>query len=83
MSSPLISLHIDGRPCEVPSGISVAAALALQGVTLLRRSPGGQPRAVFCGMGQCQECRVRIDGRAQRLACMTPVAAGMRVETEA
>jgi aerobic-type carbon monoxide dehydrogenase small subunit (CoxS/CutS family) len=39
-----------------------------------------QPRAPFCGMGVCQECRVLIDGR-RRLACQAVCAEGMRVET--
>jgi succinate dehydrogenase/fumarate reductase-like Fe-S protein len=45
-----------------------------------RVSVAGQPRAPFCGMGICQECRVAIDGR-RRLACQTVCGEGMRVET--
>lgn len=74
-------LHINGKACEVAEGITVAAALAHTGLAATRVSISGQPRAAFCGMGQCQECRVTIDGRPQRLACMTLVAEGMRVET--
>jgi aerobic-type carbon monoxide dehydrogenase small subunit (CoxS/CutS family) len=50
------------------------------GMGVARASVTGQPRAPFCGMGVCQECRVRIDGR-RRLACQTVCAEGMRVET--
>jgi succinate dehydrogenase/fumarate reductase-like Fe-S protein len=32
-----------------------------------------------CGMGICQECRVRVDGQV-RLACQTLCVQGMRVE---
>lgn len=74
-------VHINGKACEVAAGITVAAALARSGLSATRVSVGGQPRAAFCGMGQCQECRVNIDGQPQRLACMTIVADGMRVET--
>lgn len=74
-------VQINGKGCEVAEGITVAAALAQTGLTATRLSVGGQPRAAFCGMGQCQECRVAIDGQPQRLACMTLVAEGMRVET--
>ncbi|WP_205416526.1 2Fe-2S iron-sulfur cluster-binding protein, partial [Escherichia coli] len=38
-----------------------------------------QPRAPFCGMGVCQECRVNING-LRRLACQTLCQAGMRIE---
>lgn len=79
----LLELWIDGRPVRVPDGITVAAALALAGCSRTRLSRSGEPRSAFCGMGQCQECRVSIDGQAQQLACLRRVAAGMRVETGA
>ena len=83
MSAPVLLLHIDGQPVRVKAGSSVAAALRLAGgMGVARTSVTGQPRAPFCGMGICQECRVRIDGR-QRLACQAVCAEGMRVETSA
>lgn len=76
-------LHIDGRPVRVKAGSSVAAALRVAGGTgTARTSVTGQPRAPFCGMGVCQECRVRVDGR-RMLACQTVCAKGMQVETTA
>mgnify|MGYP000861768715 CR=1 FL=1 len=77
-----MKLLINGQAHELPERCSVAAALAHAGLTHSRRSLSGQPRAAFCGMGQCQECRVRIDGIAHRLACMTPAREGMTIETE-
>ena len=77
-----MKLSINGQAHEVPEGCHVAAALAHAGLAHTRRSASGQPRAAFCGMGQCQECRVRIDGVAHRLACMTLAVAGMVIETE-
>ena len=74
-------LIINAQTHEVPDGCSVAAALAHAGLAHTRVSESDQPRAAFCGMGQCQECRVRIDGIAERLACMTPAREGMVVET--
>ncbi|MBD9666126.1 2Fe-2S iron-sulfur cluster protein [Variovorax beijingensis] len=74
-------LHIDGQPVRVKAGSSVAAALRVAGgMGVARTSVTGQPRAPFCGMGVCQECRVLIDGR-RRLACQAVCAEGMRVET--
>ncbi|MDP9911675.1 putative molibdopterin-dependent oxidoreductase YjgC [Variovorax boronicumulans] len=76
-------LHIDGQLVRVKAGSSVAAALRITGgMGAARTSVTGQPRAPFCGMGVCQECRVQIDGR-RRLACQTVCAEGMRVETTA
>ena len=68
----------DGRAVEAPAGVTVAAAL--EGA-VLRRSVTGEPRGVLCAMGICFECRVTIDGRAHRRACMEMVRAGMDVRT--
>ncbi|OLU21109.1 MULTISPECIES: (2Fe-2S)-binding protein [unclassified Pseudomonas] len=73
-------LHLDGRPLSVPSGTTVAAALALSGDGSTRTSLSGDRRAPLCGMGVCQECRVTIDG-LRRLACQTLCRDGMQVET--
>ncbi|MHC6225208.1 (2Fe-2S)-binding protein [Pseudomonas sp. X10] len=72
-------IYLEQRTLEVPEGVTVAAALAFSGNGLTRRSCAGQPRAPFCGMGICQECRVTIDGQRQ-LACQTLCRAGMQVE---
>ncbi|MDR6888506.1 MULTISPECIES: (2Fe-2S)-binding protein [Variovorax] len=78
-----ISLRIDGGVVRVKAGSSVAAALRVAGgMGIARSSVSGQARAPFCGMGVCQECRVRVDGR-RMLACQTVCAEGMQVETTA
>ena len=78
-----LEIRIDGHAVRVATGTSVAAALCIArpaALGTLRRSVSGEPRAPFCGMGICQECRVLIDGR-RRLACQTACAAGMAVDT--
>lgn len=76
-----ITLKIDGTAVDVDAPCSVAAALAQAGVNATRHSVSGRPRQAFCGMGQCQECRVTIDGRPERLGCMTPALDGMTIAT--
>jgi predicted molibdopterin-dependent oxidoreductase YjgC len=76
----VIELSVDGKPLRAPAGQSIAAALLASGRKSLRRSPSGDPRGLYCGIGVCQECRVQADGRVVR-ACVTPVSAGMRVTT--
>ncbi len=79
-----VHIHIDGQALAVPTGSSVAAALAAALAATptgcSRLSVGGEPRAPFCGMGICHECRVTIDGRRQ-LACQTVCQEGMRIDT--
>ena len=74
-----VRISIDGQAVRMKAGSSVAAALQMSG-GVSRISVTGQPRAPFCGMGICQECRVQVDGR-RLLACQTPCREGMRVET--
>lgn len=75
-------LTIDGTPCVVESGLSVAAALIAAGVHDFARSKSGAPRGVFCGMGACHDCLVTIDGRTSQRACMSPVRDGMVIERQ-
>jgi succinate dehydrogenase/fumarate reductase-like Fe-S protein len=78
-AAPGVLLQVNGRTVTVLPGTTVAAALALAGMAASRTSVSGEARAPVCGMGICQECRVRVDGRV-RLACQTLCAPGMRVE---
>jgi predicted molibdopterin-dependent oxidoreductase YjgC len=71
----------DGREIDAFAGETVAVALIAAGVRATRRGPGGAPRGPFCLMGSCQECAVRIEG-LKVLACATPVAQGLVVETD-
>jgi predicted molibdopterin-dependent oxidoreductase YjgC len=80
-----IVVQVDGAAVEVAAGATVAAAIerAAAGVpAVYRRSVTGSARAALCGMGVCHECRVTIDGRAHRLACITPCAPGMEITTD-
>ena len=76
----MIELTVDGESLRAPAGQSVAAAILAHGRLALRDSPDGSPRGLYCGIGVFQECRVLVDGVAMR-SCLTPVAAGMRVDT--
>jgi D-hydroxyproline dehydrogenase subunit gamma len=72
---------VDGVAVDVPRGVTVVAALAAAGALCTRRSVTGQPRFAFCGIGQCQECRVTVDGCINQLACRTICADGMTIDT--
>jgi succinate dehydrogenase/fumarate reductase-like Fe-S protein len=74
-----VLVHVNGRHVTVACGTTVAAALALAAQGAARTSVTGEPRAPVCGMGICQECRVRVDGQV-RLACQTLCTQGMLVE---
>lgn len=76
-----VRLLVDGASSTLACrpGLSVAAALAEAGRLTCRLTASGAPRGLYCGMGVCQECVVRIDGIPKR-ACMTTVRDGMRID---
>jgi sarcosine oxidase subunit alpha len=67
---------VDGLPVDLPAGALLTAALGRPPVA--GRSLAGGPRGPLCGMGQCFECQLQVDGR-QALACLTRAVAGMVV----
>ena len=69
MHAEQVQVFVDGRAVAVNAGASVVAALVMVDSLCTRVSVSGEARFAVCGMGQCQECRVTIDGRAHRLAC--------------
>ena len=74
-----VSISVDGLEVRAYPGEMLAAALFAAGLRRLRASPrAGGPRGMFCLMGVCQECLVRVDGAAV-LACQATVRAGMTV----
>jgi hypothetical protein len=75
------TVTVDGVAVAVAAGSMVVAAIVAAGALCTRRSVTGQRRFAFCGIGQCQECRVTIDGVANRLACRTVCADGMTIAT--
>lgn len=69
------------RPIPFLPGESVASALTRAGIRQFSAGPAGIDRAVFCGIGQCQNCLVLIEGRSAE-ACLTPCRDGLLVTPE-
>jgi len=67
------------QPIPFRAGETVASALEAAGILSFGPSPTGRPTRYFCGIGVCQCCLVRIDGRVTE-ACLTPAYSGARVE---
>jgi NADPH-dependent 2,4-dienoyl-CoA reductase/sulfur reductase-like enzyme len=77
-----MTFTFDGTPVEAREGESLGAALARAGIDSLGRRRDGTPRAVFCGIGVCQECVVGVDGAPSRRACMEMAVDGMVVTSQ-
>jgi predicted molibdopterin-dependent oxidoreductase YjgC len=83
-SRSLVTIFIEGKPIQVPTGEMVAAAVLASGLGWVRSTPvSGAPRMPYCLMGVCFECLMEIDGVPNSQACMTQVREGMRVERQA
>jgi sarcosine oxidase subunit alpha len=75
---PEVEFRWRGETLRAPVGESLAAALLAAGVRRLGEGPGAA-RSLFCMMGTCQQCLVRVDGRLAQ-ACLVPVRAGLVAE---
>jgi predicted molibdopterin-dependent oxidoreductase YjgC len=75
-----VTIVVDGRAIATFAGVPLGAVLHAHDAVLRHVPDGGAPRGVFCGMGVCFDCLVRVDGRSDVRACVTPVRDGMRVE---
>lgn len=78
----MITLLVNGKAVTIAEGSMVSAAVMIAGVTTFRRSVTGEPRAAFCGMGICFECRVTIDQQAHCRSCQIVCENGMDVRTD-
>lgn len=74
-----LQLTVDGNPLQAYRGQTIAAALYASGRRIFRRTRvNGKPRGLYCGMGVCFDCIVKVDGETER-ACMRQVEEGMRI----
>jgi 2Fe-2S iron-sulfur cluster binding domain len=77
------TFSFDGAPVPFTGGQSVGAALIAAGVTSVRRTRRqGRPRGLFCGIGVCFDCLLRIDGAPNQRACLVTAGPGMVVQTQ-
>jgi len=77
-----LTLTIDDEPVQAFAGETVATVLLALGRRAFRYTDRFHaPRGLFCGMGVCFDCLVTVDGQPNVRACMTPVRAGMVIET--
>lgn len=62
----------EGTVVPAQPGATIGAALWAAGVREWRRSRiARRPRAMFCGIGQCFDCLVRVNGDGPVRACVT------------
>lgn len=78
-----VIFELDGQPMEGYEGEPIAAALRAAGVMTHRHTlKYGKPRGIFCAIGRCTDCVMIVDGKPNVRTCVTPLLAGMKVQTQ-
>jgi predicted molibdopterin-dependent oxidoreductase YjgC len=73
----------DGRELKGYIGEPIAVSLLANGIRAFRTTEKKQePRGLFCGIGQCNDCVVVVNGIPNVRSCVTLLEEGMRVESQ-
>lgn len=78
-----IGFMLDGQERQALLGDTVLTAVLSVAPSLRRSEFGLEGRSGFCLMGACQDCWIWQEEGPRLRACSTPLAAGMRLLTEA
>lgn len=78
-----VKITVDGKEIEAYEGEPILAALLANGIKVNRYTvKKHEPRGLFCGIGQCSDCSMVVDGKANVRTCITPVKEGMIIKTQ-
>ena len=78
-----IEITINGKTITAMEGETIAAALTANNIRVFRQTAKFKSgRKMFCGIGQCTDCIMIVDGEPNVRTCVTRVKSGMSVETQ-
>lgn len=77
-----LRITVDGVPLTGVTGQTIAGVLLAAGRSSWRRSPSGEPRGIFCGIGVCFDCLVTVNGVRDVRACRRRAQDGDTVGTQ-
>ncbi len=79
----MVEIKVNGKIIQVKKGEMIVAALITNGITINRYTlKKKEPRGIFCGIGQCTDCVMVVNGKPNVRTCVTPVEDGMIIETQ-
>lgn len=82
-SRETVTFTYEGEEVTGRKGETISAALHDHGVRELRRSgEKDRPRGLFCAIGKCSSCLMKVDGVPNVRTCITQVKEGMEVEKQ-
>lgn len=78
-----IPFYFEGRQLIGKEGDMIAAALYDNGIKVLSHSQIlKRPRGLFCAIGNCASCYMRVDGVDNVRTCITPLKENMHIERQ-
>lgn len=78
-----IGFYFEGEEYFGREGDTIASALMANGIREFRVTPKKKEgRGVFCGIGQCSDCMVEVDGVPNIKSCVTPLVSGMGIKKQ-
>ncbi len=78
-----VEIIVDGRQIEAFEGEPIAAALMSAGIRSFRKTvKTDEPRGLYCGIGQCNDCIMEVNGVPNIRTCVTLVEAGMVIRKQ-
>lgn len=81
--APIVIIRVDGKTILAREGETIAAALLAAGIRINGYTQKRHaPRGIFCGIGQCTDCVMVVNGVPNVKTCVTPVADGMVIGTQ-
>ena len=79
----MVTITVDGECIQARKGEMIAAALTAAGKSYFRRTiKTGEPRGIYCGIGRCTDCVMKVNGIPNVRTCVTAVEDGMVIETQ-
>lgn len=78
-----IKFEFNGRKYKAFEGDTIASALIANDIIIFRQSEiKKEPRAIFCGIGKCNDCNMTVNGTRNVKTCKTKVKEGMVIKSE-
>ncbi len=80
---PVVTFLFDEKEIKGFEGEPIAIALKASGLMVHRyTTKAHEPRGIFCAIGRCTDCVMIVDGKPNIRTCITPLKAGMVVQTQ-
>lgn len=78
-----VEVTVNGNKMVAAEGRPIAAALFEAGIDVFRITEKlKSPRSLFCGIGQCNDCVMEVNGVPNVRTCVTVIEEGMIINTQ-